>query len=79
MQNSKCKFDKFVKSWKRLRIVIPAKAGIQQFQIIIKTLDPARSGIFSGETILCEPVNDQRSLLIGDSDLRINNISSIVQ
>jgi hypothetical protein len=31
--------DEVVKSRKRLSIVIPAKAEIQQFHIIIKTLD----------------------------------------
>jgi len=31
--------------------VIPAKAGIQLSHIIMKPLDPARSGIFTGETL----------------------------
>jgi len=37
-------------------LVIPAKAGIQLSQIIMKTLDPARSGIFTGETTFYETV-----------------------
>jgi hypothetical protein len=32
-------YDEFVKSQKRIKIVIPEKAGIQLFQIDIKTLD----------------------------------------
>ena len=38
-------------SRKRLITVIPAKAGIQESQIIVKVLDAARSGVFTGVTI----------------------------
>ncbi|MBU2490831.1 MAG: hypothetical protein KKA60_15715 [Proteobacteria bacterium] len=34
------KFDEFVKSPKNIRTVIPAKAGIQRFQGVTKSLDP---------------------------------------
>jgi hypothetical protein len=33
-------FDKFVKSRRNPRYVIPAKAGIQYFKVVISLLDP---------------------------------------
>jgi len=39
VKNAKCKFDDPVKSLKRRISVIPAKAGIQSFQILKNSLD----------------------------------------